>query len=275
MQSASFPARQARTGYRHPVWSLTYVTLDGANGGIVRNLSHEGIAVQAVAALRQEQRVRLRFELRSPRVRVEARGEVTWANSARQCGIRFVDLPGRTRQQIDEWVFSNLLDLLSREETDPRTMFRPSSISSASSGDDGLILSSSSRPAIRLASFSDMADHTTVLPHRVEEPGDPDPRWSEINWLSRPLSVRTLAWMVDGLVPVAGLLLFTLIFLAIAHEVPQWPLTVGGVLAGSISVLATYYALFAIFGGPSLGTRLARNTQAVVCEAEDNADRFR
>ena len=79
MQSATFPARQARTHYRHELRTLTYVTLDEANGGIVRNLSHEGVAVQAVAPLRQEQRVRLRFELRFPRLRIDTSGQVSWA----------------------------------------------------------------------------------------------------------------------------------------------------------------------------------------------------
>ena len=110
MQLVSFPARQARTHYRHELRTLTYVTLDAANGGIVRNLNREGVAVQAVAPLRQEQRVRLRFELRFPRLRVETYGQVTWAGPSGQCGIRFVDLPSQTARQIDQWIFSNLLD---------------------------------------------------------------------------------------------------------------------------------------------------------------------
>jgi len=67
MQFATFPARQPRSHYRHALRTLTYVTLDEANGGIIRNLNHEGVAVQAVAAPRVQQRIRLRFELRFPR----------------------------------------------------------------------------------------------------------------------------------------------------------------------------------------------------------------
>ena len=101
MQVVSFPARQARTHYRHELRTLTYVTLDAANGGIIRNLNSAGVAVQAVAPLRQQQRVLLRFELRFPRLRVEAYGHVSWASSSGQCGIRFVDLPAQTARQID------------------------------------------------------------------------------------------------------------------------------------------------------------------------------
>src|SRR5258708_23713395 len=105
MPAVSFPARQARTHYRHEVRTLTYVTLDEANGGIVRNLNHEGVAVQAVAPLRQEQRVRLRFELRFSRLRVDAIGQVNLAIPSRHGGIRFADLPPLTPRHIDWWIF--------------------------------------------------------------------------------------------------------------------------------------------------------------------------
>ncbi len=123
MQLVSFPAQQARTHYRHELRTLTYVTLDAANGGIVRNLNREGVAVQAVAPLRQEQRVRLRFELRFPRLRVETYGQVTWAGPSGQCGIRFVDLPLQTARQIDQWIFSNLLDGIEPEADRGRSIF--------------------------------------------------------------------------------------------------------------------------------------------------------
>ena len=166
MQAVSISPRQARTHYRHELRTLTYVTLDEANGGIIRNLSHEGVAVQAVAPLHLQQRVRLHFDLRSPRVRVETSGEVCWARSSGQCGIRFVDLPARTGHQINEWIFSNLLDALARDAGHPRSIsgasiFGASVVSILGEDDigeensaeesDGLTVSPSPRPAIRLA----------------------------------------------------------------------------------------------------------------------------
>ena len=123
MQAELSPARQARAKHRHELRTLTYVTLDQANGGIVRNLSHEGIAVQAVAALRPRQQVRVRFELRYPRLRVEARGEVTWATVSGQCGIRFLDVSPRMTRQINEWIFGNLLDGASLHSERAGSMF--------------------------------------------------------------------------------------------------------------------------------------------------------
>src|SRR5579863_3197710 len=110
MDTGITPARQTRTKHRHELHTLTYVTLDQANGGIVRNLSGEGVGVQAVAAPRPQQQLRLRFELRRPRLRIEARGEVMWATSSGQCGIRFLDLPSAMSRQINEWVFGDLLE---------------------------------------------------------------------------------------------------------------------------------------------------------------------
>ena len=98
MDAGTSPARQPRVKHRHELRTLTYVTLDQANGGIVRNLSHEGVGVQAVAAVRPRQQLRVRFELRDPRLRVESRGEVMWATSSGQCGIRFLDLPPEMTQ---------------------------------------------------------------------------------------------------------------------------------------------------------------------------------
>ena len=86
--------RRGPTSARTPHSDLR--TLDQANGGIVRNISHEGIGLQAVAALRPQQQLRVRFELRHPRLRVETRGEVTWATRSGQCGIRFLELSPKT-----------------------------------------------------------------------------------------------------------------------------------------------------------------------------------
>jgi len=280
MQAVSFPARQARTHYRHEVRTLTYVTLDEANGGIVRNLNHEGVAVQAVAPLRQEQRVRLRFELRFPRLRVDASGQVNWARPSGQCGIRFVNLPALTRRQIDEWIFSNLLDALARD-AHPRSIFGASVVSivreeNVPQQEDGLTLSAAPHPAIRLEPGFDEQDNAAPG-HREEVPPDlADDQNEQVNWLSRPLSGRYLAWLVDGLVVTAALLLFALIFLSIAHELPPWPLAVGGASAAAVLVAATYRTVFAVFGGLSLGDRLARAASNLEDEEEsEGADRFR
>jgi hypothetical protein len=288
MQVVSFPARQTRTHYRHELRTLTYVTLDEANGGIIRNLNSEGAAVQAVTPLCQQQRVRLRFELRFPRLRVETYGRVSWTTSSGQCGIRFVDLPARTSHQIDEWIFSNLLDAFARQASHPGSIFGASVVSilgeenapqeNAPEENDGLTLSAPPHPAIRLEPRFTRGDEAGIL-HRHREEGLADPAYdphAQLNWLSRPLSGRTLTWLVDGLVVIAALLLFALIFLSIAHELPPWPLTLGTASAAAVFVAAVYWAVFAVFGGPSLGARLAQAASSLEKEEErESTDRFR
>ena len=286
MQSVSFPAREARTHYRHELRTLAYVTLDEANGGIIRNLSHEGVAVQAVGALRPQQFVRLRFELRFPRLRVETAGQVSWASASGRCGIRFVDLPVRTRHQINEWIFANLLDAIARDAAHPRSIFGASVVSIAPGEkareetirqeNDGLTVSAAPRPAIRLEPVFTTPDEASLHRHSEEELADPaDDPYAQLNWLSRPLSGRTLSWLVDGLVVTAALLLFALIFLSIAHELPPWPLALGTAVAAAIFVAAAYWGVFSVFGGASLGVRLARGTSSIEEEESEDAVRIR
>jgi len=240
MQVVPFSARQARSHYRHELGTLTYVTLDEANGGIIRNLNRDGVAVQAVAPLRELQDIRVRFELRFPRLRVDARGKVCWSTRSGQCGIRFVDLAPRMGHQIDEWIFSNLLDALARDQNNLENA--------------GLRLSPAPHPAIRIDPV----------------PSDRHLTDPQLNWLSRPLSGRALTWLVDGLAVLAGVLLFTLIFLSIAHELPSWPLTLAAFCGAVVFITGVYWSLFAVFGGPSLGARLAEVAGTFEEENPDN-----
>jgi hypothetical protein len=285
MQLVSFPARQARSHYRHELRTLTYVTLDSANGGIVRNLNSEGVAVQAVAPLREQQRVRLRFDLRFPRLRVDTFGEVSWAASSGRCGIRFVEMPAQTARQINQWIFSNLLDEAARE-AEGRSIFgtsSPSSMLEKVEEDtleeiDGLTVSAAHRPAIRIELRCDERSETQIA-SELQEGNLVDSEFetdAKLNWLSRPISGRTLAWLVDSLVMIAGVLLFALIFLSITQELPSWPLTAGAASSAAVLVAAMYWALFAVFGGASFGARLADAASAFKRrEEEQDAERFR
>src|SRR4051794_29029243 len=161
MDAAISPARQTRSQNRHELRTLTYVTLDEANGGIVRNLTRDGIGVQAVVPVRPDQQVRVRFELRYPRLRLETRGQVTWSTFSGQCGIRFLDLPPRMSRQIQEWIMGNLLEGLSLRADRTGTIFDGTDAASTDvigqshrlSGlvpveDDGLMISPAPRKVI-------------------------------------------------------------------------------------------------------------------------------
>ena len=271
-------ARQTRTQYRHELHMLTYVTLDQANGGIVRNLNGHGIGVQAVAAPRPEQQVRLRFELRNPRVRIETRGEVMWSTSSGQCGIRFVDLSSAVTRQINEWLFADLLEGASSHlqkvgpiflERELHSELRNARLASGLLQDDGLLISGAPVKSIALSAREDellgRPDPMTVLMEEAAwSVGEPASAW---DWLSPTLSGRRLAWAIDGLVVVAGSLLFTLVFLAVAHETPPWPLLM--MMAGASTVGGMYWVFFRMLGGASLGARLA---SLAACEEEEDEE---
>ncbi len=260
MEPGLSSARKERVRHRHELRSLTYVMLDQANGGIVRNINHEGIAVQAVAAVRAGQQLRLRFELPHPRLRIEARGEVLWARPSGQCGIRFLDLAPRMQRRVDEWIFGSLLEGAAPHATRAGSIFRPSpTVTGPLLGrvveDDGLILSPAplkvielpARPAPEAVEPSEADAEISVAP--TTQPVD-------LDWLSRPLSGRGIAWSINTLAVLAGLLLFGLVFLSVTREPPRWPAAM--VMGAAIFVAAFYWGFFKLFGGASPGSRLAR-----------------
>lgn len=281
MDAGTSPAKQMRAQYRHELRSLTYVTLDQANGGIVRNLTHDGIGVQVVAALRPQQQLRVRFELRYPRLRVEARGEVMWATFSGQCGIRFLDLPDRTGRQINEWILGNLLEGGALHSDEPESMFAAPALAGTESTeagaalaqaekDDGLLVSSTPVTVIPLQQRP-----TAVAPAlRIADAEEMDAQIStDLDWFSQPLSGRGLAWTINTLAVVAGMLLFALVFLSVTREAPQWPWALA--VGDAILVVLLYWGFFQMFGGSSLGTRLARLMEANPEDEEGRATRFR
>jgi hypothetical protein len=264
MDAGVSPARQARASYRHDLRTLTYVTLDQANGGIIRNLTHEGMGAQVVAAVRPQQQLRVRFELRYPRLRVETRGEVIWSTYSGQCGIRFLDVSPRMVRQIDEWILGSLLEGASLHSERSGPIFAEPA---AAEEDDGLLLSAAPRKVIELPLPSEPEDPVS------EQEDFPEDRGVELDWLSQPLTGRTLAWTINTLVVVASLLLFAVVFLSVTRELPRWPLTMS---AGAVvTVAALYWGFFKIFGGASPGTRLARLAGSDREDDEEKESRFR
>ena len=262
---------------------LAYVTLDQGNGGIVRNLSHRGIGAQMVAAVRPQQQLRVRFELRYPRLQVETRAEVVWATFSGQCGLRFLDMPSGLKQQINQWIFGNLLEGISVHAEDAGSMFAPrhdnvlrnppagngrSSILTEEK-DDGLMVSAAPVKVIALPVRRELPEGGFRNEGAI---GEAELHSSE-DWLSQPLSGRTLAWTVDTLVVVAALLLFTLVFLSVTREAPKWPMTM--VSGAALTMAGLYWAFFRYFAGGSLGARLARIAESEGEDREIRQEPFR
>ena len=238
IQPAS-PFRHAqRRLYRHPLYSLVYVTLDRENGGILRDLSEEGAAVQAVGALRAGQVVRMRFDLMTPRqtparVRVDVMGHVAWANPSGQAGLRFTDLQHETRQQMNEWIFGNLLASIAHAS--------PVLADPAVFEDENLVLSREARSPIRVR-------HVASAPLPA---GFGDARL--LDWLLGRFNPQIFARAVDAMVLCASVLLFFVVALAVAKTLPAWHITVP-LLAGVACVFtALYWFLFRPLGTGTAG----------------------
>lgn len=269
MDAGTSTERQLRAQHRHELRTLTYLTLEQANGGIVRNLNQHGLGAQMVAPVPPRQQVRIRFELRHPRLRVETRGEVVWSTFSGQCGIRFLDLPAEIRQHINEWIFGDLLEGISLHaeragamfgaptfHTSPLEDFERAASSGSVEEDDGLLISG---PALKVISLP--------VKRETERAMNPIPETiGNLDWLSQPLSPRALARTIDTLIVTAALLMFALVFLSITGDVPTSPWMMA--LCGSVLVGVLYWGFFWMFGGKTFGARLAR----LVGGSEDNSE---
>ena len=250
--------QKASRRVRHKISTLIYVTLDQGNGGIICDLSEFGIAVQAVAMLRLHQHVHLRFDLPPNRTRIDVVGHVVWSNSSGRAGIQFTQISHRTRRQLKDWLFTNLL----------ATAAYVSEASGIFSHDkpadsDQLVF----RPKPRLVSAGqpqhDMANlsrEETKLQAHTDEPPKHDSLtgvWLEFPWWPVPIAARTLSSAVDAAVLLISLLLFGSIFLAIAHQIPPWPATIASCGGALIIFSVLYRYLFVIHGAGTPGFRLA------------------
>jgi hypothetical protein len=233
-------ADQPRVYYRHPISSLIYVTLDEGNGGIIRNISQGGAAIQAVGPLRPHQAVRMRFDLLNPRARLDVRAEVAWANPGGQAGVRFVDLSPQAKSQLNDWIFATLL----------RGIEQASPVLVAPEERDDLILSSGSRPAIRLP-------HADLQGPVLDDSPDEEPKIN-LAWWPQPIPARTLAGLMDGIVLFSAVLIFFCIFLAIVQAMPPWPVTLGLLFGVGGFFTALYWYLFGVMGRGTAGVLIAR-----------------
>jgi hypothetical protein len=250
--------RSRRRHYRQRVQNLAYVRLDQANGGIIRDLSESGLAIQAVAPLRVNQEVSLRFELLNPRTRVEARGRVAWADPSGQAGMEFLDIADRSRHLMKDWIFTQLMATAQHAERAESIFIH--------------------RKAGELApelQFSDEA--RPVIPVESQELEAEAPVGS-VPIFGSPLmiSAKGLSRTVDSLVLLCAVLLFAIISLGMTNLFPTWPLAIALALGITSMFAAVYWYLFAICVGMTPGEHLARVAYGNAEDAEeDDLPRFR
>jgi PilZ domain len=254
--AAAVAPYRKRRHFRQKIHNLAYVNLDQANGGIIRNLSEAGIAIQAVAPLRANQQIYLRFELLSPRTRMEAAGRVAWADALGQAGVEFLSIPQRSRRQLKEWLFTQLLMMAHQGVFD--SVFLHSKRTGEATE---LLFSAAPRPAIRL-----QAEAAISPEHWGLSQGKPNPTSMaeashpplQLYGFPVPISPRALSWLADGLILLSAVLLFSVVSLAMTHTLPgSWFALV--LAFGALCLFAVvYWFLFVICIGSTPGTHLAQ-----------------
>lgn len=229
-----------RRHHRQKIHNLAYINLDHGNGGVIRNLSQGGIALQAVSPLRENQEVHLRFELLDPRARIEATGRVAWADSAGQAGLEITGLPLRSHRQLKDWLFTQLLADAYQASNREHVFFHHQR------GEDATQLVFSAAPH---------------LPIRIEEEptvaaDDDPPAAVNLFWLPVSVSPENLSTLVDGLIVMSAALLFCVMSLAMTHISPTWPLALA-LACGITGVFgAVYWFLFEFWMGFTPGRHL-------------------
>jgi hypothetical protein len=102
---------ERRRCLRQTVHAPAFASFDGVSGGMILDLSEEGLSMQMGDAserpsIEKGRRVRMEIDL-SPSGRVETTGYIAWADALGRAGVRFSDLPEAARQRLNEWLTVN------------------------------------------------------------------------------------------------------------------------------------------------------------------------
>ena len=102
---------------RQTVHAPAFASFDGVTGGMIIDLSEEGLSMQTGfapdthrfggKASERNQRVRLEVDLSSPSIHMETTGYIAWADALGRAGVRFSDLPEQARQRLNDWLAMN------------------------------------------------------------------------------------------------------------------------------------------------------------------------
>lgn len=119
---------ERRMRVRVPVTPPIYIDLEKVNGGLVFNLSEDGLGLSAAKPLGQNGPLGIRIQLPDTDSCIEATGQITWISESRKsAGLRFVSLPEEARQRIRNWIAeeNSNCEPLTEPELLPRRLHSP------------------------------------------------------------------------------------------------------------------------------------------------------
>jgi hypothetical protein len=98
---------ERRRSFRQKVHAPAFAIFDGVTGGMILDLSQEGMSMQSAAAVEPHRTVKMRLDVVDPALLLETTGYIAWADALGRAGVRFSDLPNEGRQRLDEWLTTN------------------------------------------------------------------------------------------------------------------------------------------------------------------------
>jgi hypothetical protein len=98
---------ERRSCLRYKVHGPVFASFDGVTGGMILDLSEQGVSMQTIVPLEAERRVRMRLDLPDSEAQLETTGYIAWADALGRAGVRFSELPAEARQRLEEWLERN------------------------------------------------------------------------------------------------------------------------------------------------------------------------
>jgi L-methionine (R)-S-oxide reductase len=98
---------ERRSCVRHKVNGPVFASFDGVTGGMILDLSEQGLAMQTMVPLDRDRRLHLRLDLPDSEGQLETTGYIAWADALGRAGVRFSELPQEARQRLDHWLAVN------------------------------------------------------------------------------------------------------------------------------------------------------------------------
>ena len=162
---------ERRRCLRQRVHGPAFASFDGVTGGMILDLSEEGLSMQTGAGAGGQRRDwpgldrrhgagarggddfdepgfaeprRVRIELGEPAAHLETTGYIAWADALGRAGVRFSDLPEEARRRLNEWL---TLNASAPSRTAPKVTLGKAMVaaagakSSASAGGDHMAIS--------------------------------------------------------------------------------------------------------------------------------------
>jgi len=117
MESNREFAIERRRCVRQLVHAPAFASFDGVTGGMILDLSEQGLSMQMGAAAgasrsdakspEKDRLVRVAVDLCEPAVHMETTGYIAWADALGRAGVRFSELPEDARRRLNEWLSAN------------------------------------------------------------------------------------------------------------------------------------------------------------------------